>query len=205
MLYISNVLRSVFIIILFSGADSEIISSERSEPSEQTIEAIKKCMDRSPAPWLNGWKKEYIDTIHRTIELHRDTSHYAERLEIFVKGFKPYWDGLKKTKDKSLFEVHQAQIRWYIEHLMSAEFPIDQERQKLRDQYTDIWDYAADSLLEQFPLEGYFPVPLLFSLKFVEHFSDARQFFCRDLPGRQGTHDQLFRRAGKYPLEQVAD
>ena len=34
---------------------------------------------------------------------------------------------------------------------MASEFPIEQERQKLRDQYTDIWDHAADSLLVQFP------------------------------------------------------
>lgn len=34
---------------------------------------------------------------------------------------------------------------------MGSEFPTDQERRKLRDQYTEIWDYVAGSLLEQFP------------------------------------------------------
>lgn len=35
---------------------------------------------------------------------------------------------------------------------MGSKFPSEAERQKIRDQYTDIWDYAASSLLEQFAL-----------------------------------------------------
>lgn len=33
---------------------------------------------------------------------------------------------------------------------MGTEFPTKQERQRLRDQYKDLWDYAATSLLAQF-------------------------------------------------------
>ncbi len=34
---------------------------------------------------------------------------------------------------------------------MGTKFPSEEERQKLRDQFTDIWEHAADSLLKQFP------------------------------------------------------
>ncbi len=151
MKYISVVLRSVLIISLFSVIVKGITSHEKPEPSGQTLKAIKDCITSSPDPWPEQWKKEYIDTISNAVESHRNASHYALRLEILRKGFVPYWRSFIKTPERSLFELHCARIRWYIEHLMVSEFPSEQERQKLRDQYTDIWDYAAGSLLVQFP------------------------------------------------------
>lgn len=151
MKYISVVLRNVLIVTIFPCIMFGVAGSEKSDLAEQSLKAIEDCIERSPIPWPDDWKNEYIETIHKTIELNPVTSHFAERLEILVKGFMPYWDGLKKTKDKSLFEVHRVQIRWYAEHLMSTELPSEDERLKLRNQYKELWDYATDSLLKQFP------------------------------------------------------
>lgn len=143
--------RSMLIVASFLGIMTSVIHSAELPPAEQTLQFIENCMIHSPAPWPDEWKKEYLETIRSAIELHRDVPHYATRLEILRNGFEFYWRSFKKNKERSLFQAHQAQIRWYIDHLMSAEFPSEDERKKLRNQYKDLWNHAADSLLRQFP------------------------------------------------------
>jgi hypothetical protein len=108
-------------------------------------------MAQSPAPWPEEWKQEYIQTIRSAVESHGDGAHYEARLEILRTGFAACWESLSKNKDRPLFEVYRCRTRWYVEHLMGTEFPTEDERQRLREQFTEIWDHAADSLLEQFP------------------------------------------------------
>jgi len=146
-----HALRSTVIILLLSGTAVGVASSEKPVPAEQTLEVIRDCIDRSPAPWPDEWKQEYIETIREAIESYLDAPQYNLKLEILCEGFAPYWKSFKKTKERALFDVHCAQIRWYTEHLMESMLPTEEERQKLRDQYTDIWNLAADSLLKQFP------------------------------------------------------
>lgn len=128
-----------------------VTGSEKRAPADRVLDAIQNCMTQSPAPWPDEWKREYIDTIRSVVHLHRDAPHYAERLVILRKGFGPYWESFDKSGERSLFDVHRTRIRWYVEHLMGTKFPTEEERQKLRDQYTEIWDHAASSLLAQFP------------------------------------------------------
>ena len=151
MKYIPIVLQSILIIALLHGIVYGVAGFEKPDPTEQTIEVIKECMAKSTASWPDEWKREYVETIHKVIKSHQDITHFDLRLEILRKGFEPYWQSFKKTQDRFLFEVYQARIHWYTEHLMGTKFPTEGERQKLRDQYTDIWNYAAGSLLAQFP------------------------------------------------------
>jgi hypothetical protein len=151
MQYIPIVLRSVIIITLFSVNISRVTSLTDLFPADQILEAIRDCMNHSPAPWPDEWKREYMETIHSVIDSYRDVTHFDLRLQILRKGFGPYWESFRKISDRSFFELHCARIRWYTEHLMGSEFPTDRERQKLRDQFTDIWNYAANLLLQQFP------------------------------------------------------
>ena len=99
-----------------------------------------------PAPWPQAWQDEYVDTICQVVSPHQDASQYDVRLQILRNGFPPCWERLKKNAERSLFEVHQAEIRWYVETLMAAELPTENNRQKLRDQYRDLMDYAAGTL-----------------------------------------------------------
>jgi hypothetical protein len=119
--------------------------------TKQTLQAIEDCMSRLPGEWPEEWRQEYLETIRQAVELHRDAMHYALRLEILRKGFSTCWESLRKTKDMPLFEVYRCRMRWYVEHIMGTEFPTEDEKQRLRDQFTDIWNYAASSLLLQFP------------------------------------------------------
>ncbi len=151
MQFISVVLRSILIITLFSSIVSGVSGSRKPDLVEQTVEVIKDCMIRSPTPWPDEWKQQYLDTIRKAILIHQDTPQYNLKLEILRKGFESYWGSFKKTPERSLFEVYQARIRWYVDHLMGTTFPSEDERKKLRDQYKDLWDHAAKSLLEQFP------------------------------------------------------
>ncbi|MCX5645281.1 MAG: hypothetical protein NTZ17_11460 [Phycisphaerae bacterium] len=118
---------------------------------EQTLGAIREGMAKSPAPWPQAWQEEYVDTIRQVIGSHQDAPQYTPRLEIIREGFPPYWEGLKKGKERSLFEVHCAEIRWYVESLMTMEVPTPNDRQKLRDQWRALMDDAAASLVTQFP------------------------------------------------------
>lgn len=47
--------------------------------------------------------------------------------------------------------MHQAEIRWYVESLMSTDFPGPEERQKLRDQWRRLMEEEAAGLRTQFP------------------------------------------------------
>jgi len=145
-----HALRSILIIALFWGILAGITKSAELSLTDQTLQAIEDCISRTPSQWPEEWKQEYIETIRKAIELNRDASHYVVRLEILGNGFEPYWQSFKKTQERSLFDVHCARIRWYVEYLMGSEFPTKEERRKLRDQYTDTWDYASNSLIEQF-------------------------------------------------------
>jgi len=118
---------------------------------EQTLGTIRECMAKSAAPWPQAWQEEYVDTIRQVIGSHQDAPQYTPRLEIIRKGFPAYWEGLKKGRERSLFEVHCAEIRWYVETLMTTEVPTPNDRQKLRDQWRALMDDAAAALVTQFP------------------------------------------------------
>jgi len=134
-----------------STAAGAVESSGGPSALEGTLAAIRASMAQSPAPWPQAWQEEYVHTICQAVTGHQDASPYAVRLQILRDGFGPYWDGLRKSGHRSLFEVHQAEIRWYVESLMSAELPGDEERQKLREQYRNLLEHAAGALITQFP------------------------------------------------------
>ncbi|OHB64349.1 MAG: hypothetical protein A2Y77_00095 [Planctomycetes bacterium RBG_13_62_9] len=137
--------------LLSSAAAGQVGDSTAPSPLEQTLAGIRECMGHLPAPWPQEWQREYVDTIRRAAESHRDAPQYAQRLDILAKGFPAYWQGLKTGKDRSLFELHCAQICWYVESLMAAELLDGQSREALRNQYKALWDHAAGELLSQFP------------------------------------------------------
>ncbi len=151
MVYRQHTLRRAFVIAILSVIVGEAMGSAEPTLLEKTLAAVRAYMASSPAPWPDAWQREYVDTIRQAITAHQAAPECAARLDILRTGFQLYWEGLKKGQDRSLFEVHQAQIRWYTEHLMGTEFPGQDERQKLRDQYRDLWDHATGSLLTQFP------------------------------------------------------
>jgi hypothetical protein len=108
-------------------------------------------MIRSPAPWPEAWTQEYVETIRQAITANPGTPEYARRLQILCEGFPLYWSAQRIVSDRSHFEVRQAQIRWYVEDLMNTELPGEEEKQTLRRQYEDLIQFAARSLLTQFP------------------------------------------------------
>jgi len=108
-------------------------------------------MVRSPAPWPDAWRQEYLDTVREAISSDPNVPEFPRRLEILRKGFALYWPDLKNTPERSHFEVRRAEIRWYIENLMIASLPGEEETALLRHQYEDLANHAAEGLLSQFP------------------------------------------------------
>ncbi len=147
----SRGLLSVLIGVVLATNAPTMARFTETEQIQQTLKTVQESMNHSPAPWPDELKKEFIQAIGSEIQLHPNVPHFAERLEILRKGFGPYLESFNKTAERSLFDVRRAQIRWYIEHLMETEFPTEQKKQTVRDQYTAIWNKAAESLLTQFP------------------------------------------------------
>jgi len=145
------VIAPTILALLPAGIAPGAAGSGQADPAEQALGTIRACLSRLPPPWPEAWQREYVDTVREVIGSHQDAAQYAARLEIVRKGFPPYWESLQKGRERSLFEVHRAEIRWYVESLMSADLPGPDKRQKLRDQYRALMDYAAASLLTQFP------------------------------------------------------
>jgi hypothetical protein len=73
-------------------------------------------------------------------------------MEALARGFEPYWQALAKDQDRPSFEVQRAEIRWYVENLVSLPAPSEPARRQLHDQYQALWDHAATALLAQFPI-----------------------------------------------------
>jgi hypothetical protein len=119
---------------------------------EKALAAVRDCIAKSPAPWPPAWQEEYVDTIRATLASHPEAGPNAPWLEILREGFPSYWKSLKKGADRTLFEVHQAQIRWYVDTLRAGDLATAAERQKLRAQCRDLMGCALASLTAQFPL-----------------------------------------------------
>jgi hypothetical protein len=127
------------------GDDAGRVSTPDEAPA-----AVKDCMVRNPAPWPDAWRQEYLDTIRKAISSDPNASHFLRRLEILREGFALYWPDLKNTQERSHFEVRRAQIRWYVENLMTAGLPGEEETALLRHQYEDLANHAAEGLITQF-------------------------------------------------------
>jgi hypothetical protein len=113
--------------------------------------AIRDCMADSPAPWPDAWQDEYVDTIRRAATLIQDVAGPSLRMSSLSSGFGSYWQRLTKSQDRSLFEVHCAEIRWYVENFMAAEPLEHEDMHTLRQQYASLCAHATSSLLTQFP------------------------------------------------------
>jgi hypothetical protein len=86
-----HALRIVLIATLLPAILAGKTDSARSELTEQTLKAVADCIARSPGDWPDGWKQEYLETIRKAVESHRDDAHYTLRLEILREGFEPCW------------------------------------------------------------------------------------------------------------------
>jgi hypothetical protein len=138
-------------IVLLAGIPPWAEGSAEPDALAQVLAAIRDAMAKSPAPWPQAWQEEYVGTIRQVAVAHRDSPGYAARLEILRSGFASYWETVPKNDQRSLFGVRQAEIRWYVENLMAGELPTENSREKLREQYRSLVEYATGALLTQFP------------------------------------------------------
>lgn len=144
-------LVAIGIVALVTGIPAWAEGPAEPDPLAQALAAIRECMAKSPAPWPQAWQEEYLETVRQVAVAHQDSPEYAARLEILRNGFAPYWEEVPKNEQRSLFEVRQAEIRWYCENLMAGPYPSADDRRRLHDLYKDLVEYAIDALLTQFP------------------------------------------------------
>lgn len=138
-------------VVLVAGIPARPEGPAEPNSLAQALTAMRDARAKSPAPWPQAWEQEYVETIRQVAVARRDSPEHAARLGILRNGFALYWEAVPKNDQRSLFEVHRAQIRWYVESLMNAELPCEEEKQKLRDRYKKLLDDAADALVTQFP------------------------------------------------------
>jgi len=141
---------AVFSLLFLGETAATGIDAGRVSTLDETLAAVRDCMDRCPPPWPEAWQAEYLDTIRQAASRDPNVPQYARRLIIVREGFGLYWPDLKNTQERSQFEVRRAQIRWYVENLMDAELPGEEETALLRHQYEDLANHAAQGLITQF-------------------------------------------------------
>jgi hypothetical protein len=126
---------------------------DASEPCtvEGVLASVRDCMAGYAPPWPESWQREYLDTIRQAAVSDPNVCQYTRRLQILRHGFALYWPTLKNHEDRFQFEVRLAEIRWYVENLMDTELRGEEEVHTLCYQYEDLANYAATSLMAQFP------------------------------------------------------
>ena len=75
-----HTLRNVLIALLLPTIVVGAAGSEGPDPAGHTLEVIRDCMAKSPAPWPDEWNQEYVETIGSAVQSHGDAPHYAVRL-----------------------------------------------------------------------------------------------------------------------------
>jgi hypothetical protein len=140
----------VFSLLILGETVATGTDAGRASALDETLAAVRDCMDRCRPPWPEAWQGEYLDTIRQAASRDPNVPQYARRLEILREGFALYWPDMKNTQERTQFEVRRAQTRWYIENLMTSELPGEEETALLRHQYEDLANHAAQGLITQF-------------------------------------------------------
>jgi hypothetical protein len=141
----------ILIVSAIQGGMGRAAISAPPAHAEKGIAAIERRMEQTPPPWPDNWRSEYTDTIRQAIGADPNSLPAPWHMEALARGFEPYWQALAKDQDRPSFEVQRAEIRWYVENLVSLPAPNEPARRQLHDQYQALWDHAASSLLAQFP------------------------------------------------------
>lgn len=116
------------------------------------LHSIKTCLVDSATPWPAEWQQAYLKTIEQVVREHEGKADFSARLGILRKGFPLFWKQLDKSvHDEARFGVYQAEIRWYVDYLMSETIPSEADKRIIESQYATLFREAAESIRTQFP------------------------------------------------------
>ena len=116
------------------------------------LRSVEQDLAESHVQWPAEWQKVYVDTIREAAIPYATQPGFAPRCEILEKGFPLFWQHISKSPcSAAQFEVYRAEIRWYMEFLMTRDLPTDDAKSLLRSQYHELLDYAGRSLQKQLP------------------------------------------------------
>ena len=146
-----NIEARRFMVFFLSAFASPVAGLAAPSPVEPALAAIENTMATSPAPWPPTWCSEYVEVIRDAATVCEEPPDYAPKLNALAEGFPWYWEALSKSRDRALFELQCAEVRWYARRLVSSPFPGPEERRAVRSQVEDLWHDVAQSLLAQFP------------------------------------------------------
>ncbi len=150
MAYQLIVAPSRWILLLLASLTCPVASLATSSPLEQTLAAIEDCIAASPPAWPHAWHTEYVDAIRHALTVCDEPSDYVLRLNALREGFPWYWEDVKTSEDRALFELQCAEITWYAGSLVTSVLASEDDRRAIREQVKDLWQNAADSLRSQF-------------------------------------------------------
>lgn len=139
-----------WIVLLLAALACPPASLATSSALEQTLDAIEEYMAASPPAWPQAWCIEYVDAIREASTVCEEPADYALRLDALREGFPLYWEGVKTSADRALFELQCAEIGWYAGNLVGSVLSGEDDKDAIREQVKDLWQDAADSLRSQF-------------------------------------------------------
>ena len=97
-----HALRSTALIIaLFWGILAGVTKSDEFSLTDQTFQAIEDCISRTPSQWPDEWKREYIETIRKAIELQQVRENARKELPKVGRELAP----LLTTRQEAIFLI----------------------------------------------------------------------------------------------------
>lgn len=94
----------LLLLLLLAALTCPVASLAASSELEQALAAIEDCMAAAPAAWPQAWCVEYVDAIREASTVCEEPSDYDLRLHALREGFPLYWEGVKTSRDRVLFE-----------------------------------------------------------------------------------------------------
>ena len=143
-----------FLLISISVGPFVLPASEQSRSIEEDVLlSIKQCLSESRVEWPSEWQEQYVDTIRQIVLEHRGKPDFSVRLDIIRNGLPLFWQHIDKSAcSEGQFGVYRAEIRWYVEHLMAEKLSSEKDREVLKSQFRDLFNYAIQSMRAQFPI-----------------------------------------------------
>jgi len=139
------------ILLLLAAFACPPASLATSSALQEALNAVEDCIGASPPAWPQAWRVEYVEAIRGALAVHEPPGDNGLRLDALREGVSLYWEGVKTSADRPLFELQCAEIRWYAGNLVSSVLPGEDDRDAIREQVKDLWQEAADCLRSQFP------------------------------------------------------
>jgi hypothetical protein len=147
-------MRSVILLLVSLNILSFIPLGDASEIGEidnSVSECVNREVEKIRGVMPTEWADDYAAYVKALLKQYASSLNFAERFRFFQDGFPFVLRGWGNVDSPARLEIHKAEIRWYIEHLMTDPIMDQATRVTLQEQCETVVSTAMDSLSREFP------------------------------------------------------